>query len=334
MLIRTSELPAADRFEYWRTAVTDTFVPLRTETTRPDRFEGRMRGRELGALRVTEVAATPHVVRRTGALIARSDPGHYKIGVQLNGYCLLTQDGREAALVPGDFTIYDTTRPYTLAFDDSYRQLVLMVPRRLLRLPEDAIAGITATRISGRQGVGAMLSAFLFQLAEQLDDLDDRGGVRLGDNIADLLVTLFAERLDLAAPASHRRALLLRVRAYIERHLDDPDLSPDDIAAAHYVSSRHLYNLFREEGTTVSSWIRERRLEHCRRDLRDPLQRHRPVSAIAARWGFVDAAHFSRLFKAAYGASPREYRLTHGPGQHQYGHRQDPPPAPPETGPP
>ncbi|MEU9872377.1 helix-turn-helix transcriptional regulator [Actinomadura sp. NPDC048021] len=68
--------------------------------------------------------------------------------------------------------------------------------------------------------------------------------------------------------------------------------------------------MFREEGTTVSAWIRERRLEHCRRDLRDPLQLHRPVSAIAAGWGFVDAAHFSRLFKAAYGATPREYRVT------------------------
>lgn len=312
MVIRTADLPAAERFDFWRSSVSETFVPLRAETTRPELFEGRIRGRELGAPKVTEVASTPSVVRRTGALIARSDPGHYKIGVQLNGYCLLPQDGREAALVPGDFTIYDTTRPYTLAFDDSYRQLVLMVPRRLLHLPEDAIARVTATRISGRQGVGALLSAFLVRLAEQLDELDDHGGVRLGDNIADLLVTLFAEHLDMAAPTpeSRRRALLLRVRSYIERHLDDPGLSPDDIAAAHFVSSRHLYNLFREEGATVSSWIKERRLEHCRRDLRDPLQLNRPVSAIAARWGFVDAAHLSRLLKAAYGASPREYRVT------------------------
>ncbi|MEV0663943.1 hypothetical protein ACIBI3_16240 [Actinomadura luteofluorescens] len=146
-LIATSNLPAADRFEYWRSAVTDTFVPLRTETSRPERFDGRMRGTELGALTVTEIAASPHVVRRTGPLIARSDPGHYKIGVQLGGYCLLTQDGREAALVPGDFAIYDTTRPYTLAFDDSYRQLVLMLPRRLLHLPQEAVVFINMPSI-------------------------------------------------------------------------------------------------------------------------------------------------------------------------------------------
>jgi transcriptional regulator GlxA family with amidase domain len=34
------------------------------------------------------------------------------------------------------------------------------------------------------------------------------------------------------------------------------------------------------------------------------------VSAIAARWGLIDAAHFSRLFRAAYGLPPAEYRLT------------------------
>ncbi len=55
---------------------------------------------------------------------------------------------------------------------------------------------------------------------------------------------------------------------------------------------------------TVSTWIRTRRLEQCRRDLLDPMLADRPVAAIAARWGFVDAAHFSRAFKTAFGVSP------------------------------
>jgi transcriptional regulator GlxA family with amidase domain len=32
------------------------------------------------------------------------------------------------------------------------------------------------------------------------------------------------------------------------------------------------------------------------------------VSAIAARWGLVNAAHFSRAFRTAYGLPPVEYR--------------------------
>ncbi|MEV8610809.1 helix-turn-helix domain-containing protein [Amycolatopsis sp. NPDC051373] len=36
--------------------------------------------------------------------------------------------------------------------------------------------------------------------------------------------------------------------------------------------------------------------------------RHVPIAAIGRRWGFSDAAHFSRLFRSTYGRSPREYR--------------------------
>ncbi|WP_461012534.1 helix-turn-helix domain-containing protein, partial [Streptomyces capparidis] len=80
----------------------------------------------------------------------------------------------------------------------------------------------------------------------------------------------------------------------------------------------HLYTLFNAQGLTVAARIRQRRLEHCRRDLADPALRSRPVRAIAARWGFTDPAHFSRTFRAAYGITPRDHRhtaLQAAPGQ-------------------
>ena len=68
--------------------------------------------------------------------------------------------------------------------------------------------------------------------------------------------------------------------------------------------------LFESEHCTITGWIRARRLERCRLDLVDPKLGALPVSAVAARWGLLDASHFARLFKAAYGHSPREYRLA------------------------
>jgi AraC-like DNA-binding protein len=59
----------------------------------------------------------------------------------------------------------------------------------------------------------------------------------------------------------------------------------------------------------VSRWVKERRLAGCRRELADPALVRLSVGAIAARWGIHDAAAFSRSFRAAYGVSPREYRL-------------------------
>jgi transcriptional regulator GlxA family with amidase domain len=58
----------------------------------------------------------------------------------------------------------------------------------------------------------------------------------------------------------------------------------------------------------VARWVRERRLENCRRDLGDPALADLSVIAIAGHRGFDDAAHFSKIFKATYGAPPGQYR--------------------------
>jgi AraC-like DNA-binding protein len=98
------------------------------------------------------------------------------------------------------------------------------------------------------------------------------------------------------------------MKAYIEANLTDPNLSPTTVAVTHHISIRHLQKLFETQGLTVSGWIRERRLEHARRDLANPTQHGVSITAIADRWRFGDSSHFSRVFKAAYGLSPRDYR--------------------------
>ncbi len=52
-------------------------------------------------------------------------------------------------------------------------------------------------------------------------------------------------------------------------------------------------------------------LERCRRDLADPAMAHWSVSAIGTRWALSNPAHFSRVFHAAYGLAPSEYRRVH-----------------------
>ncbi|WP_086562268.1 helix-turn-helix domain-containing protein [Streptomyces africanus] len=54
--------------------------------------------------------------------------------------------------------------------------------------------------------------------------------------------------------------------------------------------------------------MRHRRLEHCRLDLANPRLKNRPLQNIAERWGFTTPTHCSRLFRATYGAPPREIR--------------------------
>ncbi len=306
-----STLVARDIAEF-RAAVSDSFVPLQVSSAGADRFRGVIRGAAVDEVHVTDLRATPHVVERTPELIARGDRPYFKLSLMLAGTGLLVQDGREAVITPGDLAVYDTDRPYSLVFDEDFRTMVVMFPKHLLSLPSDLVGQLTAVRISGHEGLGGMVAPYLSQLASNLDQLAGATGARLAHSALDLVSTVFTRELgldDLAADP--HRALMQRIRGHIDRHLASTELSPASIAAAHYISTRHLHGLFQEQGTTVSTWIRTRRLEQCRRDLLDPLLSDRPVAAIAARWGFMDAAHFSRAFKSAYGVSPSEYRAGH-----------------------
>ncbi|MGW5144686.1 AraC-like ligand-binding domain-containing protein [Rhodococcus koreensis] len=299
----------------FRASVIDSFVPLETSIAPDTDFEGYIHGTSLGQVQVAEVVASAHTVRRTPRTIRASDPGFYKVGLQVRGYCVLTQDDREAALTPGDFAIYDTTRPYQLSFDDRFRMLVMMFPRELLRVPPAGIAELTARRISGRQGMGALVAPFVKDLGERVFDTAPAVAVHLNDAVLDVLAAAFAEQLqitDSLSLESRHTALRVRVGSFIEDHLSDPGLDTTMVAAAHHISVRHLQKIFEADGTPVGGWIRERRLEQCRRDLLDPRLCHLPVAAVGARWGFSDPAHFSRLFKTRFGVTAGRYRSAGG----------------------
>ncbi|HEV2730971.1 MAG TPA: helix-turn-helix domain-containing protein, partial [Terriglobales bacterium] len=102
--------------------------------------------------------------------------------------------------------------------------------------------------------------------------------------------------------------LCSRIETFIEEHLADASLNPATIAAAAGLSVRHLHRLFAHRRCTVGDWIRERRLERCRRDLADPRFCGRTITDIAFYWGFSESAHFSRSFKKQFGVSPRAFR--------------------------
>jgi len=159
---------------------------------------------------------------------------------------------------------------------------------------------------------GALLAPFLVELGRQTTKEGPARSIRLADAVLDMLEAALCEQLACDRPEGRSRVqsdLMLRTFAFIEQNLGDPGLDGMAIAAAQHISIRQLQRLFESDGRTVTEWIRNRRIEHCRKDLANAELVGIPVSAIGARWGLVNAAHFSRLFKAAHGLSPREYRV-------------------------
>jgi AraC-like DNA-binding protein len=311
--MRAVDEPVRSRVDYWRQVVGNSVAPLEVRSGGEFGVGDELRVGEVGRLRVAALSAPgAQTARRTPALIRRSDPDLCKIDVVVRGCGVVEQDGCESRLGPGAFAFVDLSRPARWAMRD-VEAVSVIFPRALLPVPADGAARLTGVAIPGDRGAAALFFELATGMARHLDDFAGAGGVRAGTAVLDLLSVALTDRLDdeVALPADNRRRVLRhRVYAYIEERLADPTLSPSTIAAAHHISVRYLHKLFEMEENTVAGWIRRRRLDRCRRDLLNPRLRDHPVSAIGLRAGFADPAHFTRAFRAAFGAPPAEYRAT------------------------
>jgi AraC-like DNA-binding protein len=316
-LVTTDSVPPTERFDHWAFEMSRMFAGL---DTRPlslaPPFHGQAATDELGMLHLSSISAGPLRVRRTAPLIAQHDEAYYKVALQVAGTCLLEQDGQCDTLMPGDIAICDTSRPYSFTYEDDFRTVLMLLPQPMLPVRPETLRALTGRRITAEGGTGAIVSPFLRSLGEQSRACTGPAAALLVDGAVSLVTALVMERLARTAPTAPHDAMMLRIRAYIENRLSDPDLTPDSIAAAHGISRRYLFKLFAAEDLTVAGWIRARRLERCARDLANSSGSDQTISTVAARWGLLDCRHFSRVFKAAYGETPREFRrraLTDAP---------------------
>ncbi len=316
----TADLPREHRFEWWRETVSRGAGRTRITTDRPSDFTGSMGILSLGATRLAVLDFPPLVSERTARLIRQSDPETYEVTLLLSGGMDVSQCRQDASLAAGNFNLWSSSRPYTgrsTCDRDSgpSRAIVLHLPRVDLLLPEAKTDRLIAHALPSATGIGAVLARHLVSVVQEAKSLTEGDGERLGDMTSDLATAFlahYASASDRLPPDTRRQLLVRRLDLFIEDNLADPRLSPPAIAARHHISVRLLHKLFAERKETVAETIRRRRLERCSTDLLDPMLSSLPIHAVASRWGFTDAAVFSRAFRTAYGISPREHRHRHG----------------------
>jgi AraC family transcriptional regulator, positive regulator of tynA and feaB len=304
----TDTRPNEQLFSYWREVLCEAFVlldpVLKSEATR---FRGRVESRTLYSTSQARIASKAQTNNRRWGEIRRNPVEYCFANFQLEGSCVVRQDGREALVGPGSFSVVDTTRPYYLDFREDWSALSFRIPRNQLasRLAEPRLA--TARAVRGDTGLGLVASRF----AQSLDQLSGDVSVETQEGLSTALNSVIALALGATFEtketdrASARQALHKAVETYISDHLADPELTPEVIATRFGVSRRTLYSVFEESSLSIVSLIREQRLLRSARDLLTA--KNGNVLAVAMRWGFNDASHYSRLFKSRFGISPRDF---------------------------
>lgn len=295
--------------EDWAALLSRSLMNFNVESDGPGAFQGYLRNRKVAGIEFIEMSTGRHTAHRGAESIGSAERPDYLLCLQIAGVGEFSQDNRTAVLQPGDLTLFDTTRPTTVVSSSDYRNLCMKFPQHLIGLPRDQIGQLTATRTGARDGFAPAAGTLLMTLNGLMDTISGRSRVLAAQGALDLVTTMFQSQLDIAGPP-HRAAqpMLEQVQSYIDKNLSNPELGPGLIVAAHYISLRQLHSIFHAEGLTVSSWIRNRRLQRCRRDLSDPALQSVSAASIGMRWGFKTASHFGNTFREAFGQTPSEFR--------------------------
>ena len=149
----------------------------------------------------------------------------------------------------------------------------------------------------------AQLAAVLEGIEQSLRASDFGAQAMCDAYIVQLLVLLGRLSANTEAALSGERQYdekIAAVLSYVNENLTAP-LSVDELADRVHISRYHFMRLFKAQtGTSVHAYVRQRRLMHAARLIREGTS----AARAAEESGFADYSAFHRAFTAAFGVSP------------------------------
>lgn len=303
----------ANQADEWQTLLSATHLPWRLDV--PKRRAGRVADAWvqrwwIDDLALVDCECAPCSGSRRQPELTATDGEFVVLLMTLAGRETVEQGGAQADLGPGDAVAWDSTTSARFAVWQPLTKRSLLIPRAAL----DEVSGRAWVQagvlLDGGSPAVRMLRTYLDTVQQALPELDSSAVMAARNATLELLAGALRSddgRSGGAVPTGGSSGPALRavMDRWIDRHLIRHELTPAAVAQAHGVSVRTVNRIFNATGETLSEVVRVRRLARAREELTDTDE---PITTIAHRWGFADGSHFSRLFKAQYGCSPRDYR--------------------------
>jgi AraC-like DNA-binding protein len=274
--------------------------------------DGFIRQAQFGSVMMTDVLLSEQKISRRSRHIAKLDKDCY--------YAQFIQRGKINVLQAGDTlvtngaigAIFCATESYDLECVGKIRSFYLELPRKAFadRFSNDRIP-VAATMGTGR-GLGRIAAEFCSMLAAEGATLDAAVRACLGEELMDVIALALDAGQGDEPSADHavQQARLRSVKAWIEEHLADPDLSLEKIAKHNGISLRHLHYLFKLTDMSASEWIWDRRLQRSYDVLTRPELGNFSITEVAYRSGFNSSSHFSTAFRRKFGIRPSDLKKT------------------------
>lgn len=283
----------------------------------PERVEARSRAsltaRRIGPLEVSHLRIPFYLhMKEPESTVINDREGALLLSLLLNGNGCLKQNGQTVVQGKLEIVLCDAHRGFL--YDFKSEAILIKIPRSLLLSRTTYLHNVP---LPLKLYCNRRLNAVLADLVKGIMSVELAGGsstlvdARMALSILDLvLAAIEAEDEEKPAQRCLHDAKLERAQRYIIANLADKKLCPERIARHTAVSLRTLNRLFAEQGITPMRWVWKSRLAASHAALVERSGKN--VSDVAFQFGFSEVSHFSRSFKAAYGASPEKLTRFRG----------------------
>ncbi|MFT4131255.1 helix-turn-helix domain-containing protein [Labrys sp. (in: a-proteobacteria)] len=297
-----------ERYDFWREAALYEIDADRRSDPSPFLAEGAGVIGPGGSIFTTRSHALAGGRRRGQS--ERDGGDDIAIGLVLSGKRRHEEGDERSLATAGQFFAFDARSESRLSWT-AFEAVHLAMRRERAeailgpQLPSSA----ALARWLGASPAGRILAAQMRALAGEIDNLhpDERSSLlQITLDLADLALRDVAGRtededLDVAG------SVFTAAMRLIDVNLANPAFDPDMLAGLLGCSRATLYRCFAEQDIAIAEAIRARRLARAR-DLLLSAPRSVSIAEIAMRCGYLDPAHFSRLFRQEFGVSPTDAR--------------------------
>lgn len=308
----TDDLPERDRVAQWRELCGRTIMKVDMEPQQQLPFRCLAELRRLPDLGIADITTTPNRLTRSRGLIAAGNDDFIFV-MATRGEAVISQRNREAMLAPNDAWLIRSDEPSSTEVQSLSRFVSLAIPVATLAPLISNIDTALMPINPGNSTAVRLLVGYLGSLRDDLALADPQMHHLISTHVRDLVALAVGATRDAAEMAQSRgvRAARLRaIKAYVEAHLGQQDLSAETVALSHGISARYVRMLFESESASFSEFVLGQRLAYASRILGDPKFVDRTISAIAYESGFGDLSYFNRAFRRRFGMTPGDMRAT------------------------
>ena len=256
----------------------------------------------------------PSRLRRDGAEITRDGRDPFALFVALRGAKVMSQFGRSREVTPGSYSFISASEP---AYQEKRQSgtsdtICFVMPREFVDQRVVSGENICVRPFEAGKGLHGLAFETVMAFQKNAWKIADDEFEKSARVLAELVLLALGGTADvLSGERSIRASNLARTKRIIRQRLLDPELTLTAVAREVGLSLNYLHKLFRDDGRTMWEYLQGERLQRARQLLEVSSLRNLSITDVSLECGFADAAHFSRLFRRAFGICPREALRNH-----------------------